>query len=435
MKNSTRKIKISSKKTHSLTNFIVYIYAIIAPLSTTFLDRYNLVLIAIIFSIVFFIKLIKSPNYKINKVAAYFIFLYLMIFIFSSFGQIYSIYKITDNGYVISVISRILTISTCIITILLISDWAEKQNTNNLLFFLKASFFSTLIFAAFGIYQIIAYKYNLPFLETRSNVYGASHEIQSQLNFRLTSITREPNFYAPILLESILISIVVLNKRLFFLFLSLSLYLIFRTYSTGVYIHTAIIFALFFIFIEINKVYKLLILILILILIYAFTINELNTDFYFYFIEKLNSEKNGESFRVFVYLTVLNSIIDSNIINILFGHGVNSLQNFSDITGMKSLTNVSASNNLFLDVLWESGILGIITFFIGMFFIGKTIYSKKYYLKKCKYRYISFMLFLSVLVTSLYRSEYTTTHFSWVFCNIIILYIIAKKNSRKNMRK
>ncbi|MDE1489876.1 O-antigen ligase family protein [Xenorhabdus bovienii] len=425
MKHYTKPIEKNFKEKYSLKDLIIYTYALLAPLSTTFFDRYNLILISILFLFSFLLKSsLSSYNYKKNKIAIYFIFSYFIIFMLGIFGYIPIISKIIHNDKILNIISRVFTISICIITIFVVSDWAEKQKNEKLLFFLKVSFFSTLIFAIFGIYQILSHKYNLPFLETRSNVYGTSYEIQQELSFRLTSIAREPNFYSPILFESILISFIVLNRKLFIVFSLLSLYLIFRTYSTGVYIHTAMMLFLALIFLRIKIRYKLTILIIISIMAFVWIINNLHNDFYYYFLEKLNSERNGESYRVLVYLTVLNSILDSNIINFLIGHGINSLQNFSEITETQKLVDVSVSNNLYLDILWESGILGIFSFLIGMFFIGYTIISVK---NKNNYRYISFMLFLSFLITSLYRSEYTTTHFTWVFCNIIILYVLAKK--------
>lgn len=410
--------------TNNLSDFIVYLIAILAPFSVTFLAKINVIIILILSSLLFYLNLISRKKIKFMKLEVNFLFSYISFLLISLFSLFYSITLITSPELPTNIFTRFITISTCILTIIIVSNWIAYQPVEKLILFLKFSLLSTVIFAVLSIYQILSFKYGLPFIETRSNVWGADQETKEQLGFRITSIAQEPNFYAPILIESILLSYLILPRKKFILFLMVNMFLVYKTYSTGVYIHLFTIYILFVFFFNTKPIKKIVTLMLILSpclisLIILMTNNQ-------YFITKLNVELSGESSRTQWYMTIISEIFNSeNFFNLVFGHGLNTLSYFNELSILTS-SNLyfSISNNFYIDILWDSGILGFVFFIFGMTLMAKRLLSIK---NKNDYGFIALLLFFSFLITSLYRSEYTSTHFIWVVLNILVCYAITIK--------
>ncbi|MEX9987896.1 O-antigen ligase family protein [Providencia rettgeri] len=407
----------------NLTDLIIYFFALTAPLSTTFLDSFNLVITALLFILFLFLFLLKKKSFTLNIITRLFLISYTSFILISTFSIFYSLTDISSQTYSYSLFSRLGTSSLILTIIVCITAWANNQPKEKLFLFLKVCFFSTIIFGLFSIYQLAAFEYNLPFIDTRANVYGASYEVQQNIGFRLTSITREPNFYSPILIESILISFIILKRKTFFIFLLFSIFLIYKTYSTGAYIHLLII--MLFVFLFYNKSSRILLLPLVCIIIPILLYTIFSSDNYF--INKLTNELNGESTRSYIYFIILNEFFHSNIFHLLFGYGMNTLQSFNELTHSGYNINFSVSNSFYIDILWDSGLIGITIFLLCYIFLFRLL--KKH--ANCKIGIITLALFFSLIITSLYRSEYTTTHFAWITSIIIICHILTMRKEKK----
>ncbi|EJD6508753.1 O-antigen ligase family protein [Providencia rettgeri] len=411
------------------TNAIMYTFALVGPLSTTFLDSYNLIFCVVLFLFLFFLISVNKKKIHINKTNKIFIFSYLSFSLIALFSTLISLPDITSENHLTNLLSRLSTISLTLIILICISVWIHNQEVRKLLNFLKFAFFSTIIFAAIAIYQILAYHYNLPFIETRSYIYGTSYEIQQSLGIRITSLAREPNFYAPILIESFLLSFLFLKRSALCIYVIFSIFLIYKTHSTGAYIHFTLISILLFIFLGRNKLTKLITTIILLIslffLIYYLTLYDN------YFTNKLLNEINGESSRTLIYSTIIYEIFNSNFLHLLFGHGVNTLQLFNELATENYNINFSVSNSLYIDILWDSGLIGLICFSFGFFLL---FLSLKRSARNNKYGTIALFLFLNLLITSIYRSEYTTTHFSWISSIIFVCYQLANPRDKNEAK-
>ncbi|WBM60749.1 O-antigen ligase family protein [Providencia sp. PROV188] len=405
-------VKISS------FNIIIYFFALTGPLSTTPLDIYNLGITAFLFLILTIALIKNNGEIKINSISATFILSYFSFIILSIFSLCTSVTEITSTFYLTTFFSRLATASLCLVILIEISSWINTQHGDNISTYLKLCFFSTLVFLLFSLYQMIAFEYNLPFIETRSNVYGASYETKKELGFRLTSIAREPNFYAPLLIESILLSLALTRKKFLFLFIPVTLFLIHKTHSTGAYLH---LFLILTAFILINRKSTITIPFLILIsLVMVFLLSyDLNNSF---FIEKLKDEISGNSSRSYIYLTILSEFFKSDTLHLLFGYGINTLQLFNELSQQKSHLDFSVSNNFYIDILWDSGIVGFILFVSYLIFI---FIKLKKISKKNRHGLLAFLFFINIIITSLYRSEYTTTHFVWTSIIMLALYKLS----------
>ena len=417
---------MTSQKSFDLKTLVIYIFALCGPLSTTFLDKPNLALLTSLFFGLFLISFISNKLKFDNEIVKAFLFSYFFILFFSIIGG-YTVSSLYSSPEQMSkTLSRIVTMCLGLIVIVSIGDWIYKRKDEELKFFIKLSFLATVLFALLGGYQILANKFGLPFIETRSDVYGTDYSMRESLGFRLTSIAREPNFYSPILFESLCLAFAVLSRKKFIIFLIVTLFLMFKTLSTGVYAHAILFFTLAFIFSRVKLLYKILLFSLLGVAFSLFIYINLDSFWLQYFISKLGAEASGSSLRSNVYITVLKTFLESPYINIFFGHGLNSLTSFNDFSLHTENLEFAISNNLYIDFLWDAGVFGLLFYILGMLYVFIKLNIIKH---SSKIGFCAFMMFLSLLISSLYRSEYTTTHFFWVLSNILVLYCLSKKRS------
>ncbi len=334
-----------------------------------------------------------------------------------------------NYSYLANFSSRLFTITIGIIFLYIITYWSAK-NSNKLKVIPKVSFYICFVFLLLAFYQIIAFKYHLPFFETRSFIYGSNSALNSSLGFRITSIAREPNYYSPLLFESLIIAWIVLKRKSFLIFSILTIIIMYKTYSTGVYLHAALLLAILFLTKKTSSLFKLAMTIVFLFLISIIIYVGLDSTSLEYFSDKLRNELSGDSTRSYVIITIITGFLGCHFINQLFGNGLNSLD-FYNILSTNNVKNIdfSISNNLIIDFLWDGGIIGVLIFSFGLFYIGKLLFNS---FRKNKYFYASFLLFSSFLITSLYRSEYASLHFFWTIANIVILYKLGKENKNEH---
>ncbi|WP_368869590.1 O-antigen polymerase [Proteus terrae] len=418
----------SYRNNFNLADLLVLLFFFLAPLSITFFEKQNLVIL--IFCSISFITLnIKSIyKIKIEKIAFIFILFYLIYISISSIGMLFNFNKL-NYSYLANFSSRLFTITIGIIFLYIITYWSAK-NSNKLKVIPKVSFYICFVFLLLAFYQIIAFKYHLPFFETRSFIYGSNSALNSSLGFRITSIAREPNYYSPLLFESLIIAWIVLKRKSFLIFSILTIIIMYKTYSTGVYLHAALLLAILFLTKKTSSLFKLAMTIVFLFLISIIIYVGLDSTSLEYFSDKLRNELSGDSTRSYVIITIITGFLGCHFINQLFGNGLNSLD-FYNILSTNNVKNIdfSISNNLIIDFLWDGGIIGVLIFSFGLFYIGKLLFNS---FRKNKYFYASFLLFSSFLITSLYRSEYASLHFFWTIANIVILYKLGKENKNEH---
>ena len=422
---------MNSQKSFNIKTLVVYVLALLGPLSATFLDKPNLVFFIGLYFSSFLLLLLNQRVFFCDSLVKIILISYLLILLVSTIGGFTVSGLYANDEQLGKTLSRSVTMCLGLIILLVVGDWAEtRDNEGSLKLFLKISFISTVIFALLGVYQIVADKFSLPFLETRSLVYGTEYSIRESLGFRLTSIAREPNFYSPILFESLCIAFAYLNRTKFIVFLLLTLFLMFKTLSTGVYMHAILFFFAIFVFSKINPVYKLGVSITFAVVFVAFIIINFDSLWFQYFLSKLDAEASGASLRSNVYGAVFSVFTNASLPNLLFGHGLNSLSSFNDFSSEFQNLNFAISNNLYIDFLWDSGIVGLGSYLVCMLFVFRSLSLVR---GVNKYGFSAFMMFVSLLISSLYRSEYTTTHFYWVLSNIVILFYLSNRESKNDV--
>ncbi|WP_086971918.1 O-antigen ligase family protein [Vibrio coralliirubri] len=415
---------------YKFNNIIFYIIALTGPLSTTFLDKYNLIFTIIIVSLGFVLRFRVPMPFQVDNISKLFICSYSCLVLIGTLSLFISSLVITDSNALINTISRTVTLLLGISLVLLVSDWTSRTSIDNLQIFIKCSFYITTLFLFFAVYQYVAFNFNLPFIETRSYAYGVEYSMRESLGLRLTSISREPNFYSPIIFEGVFLAFIYLRRSLFVVFLVISGFVIVKTLSTGAYLHSMLLLCACMVFGRFDKKYKImvslsLIVFLLIALFYYSESNVIN-----YFLNKLSAETSGDSYRSLVLSWIASAFFDSNIIKMIFGNGTNSLMYFSELSNVNVIDSAvfSISNNLILDFAWDYGIIGIFVFLLFVLIAFKEVYFSS---GRNQVTLACLFIFLSFCITCLYRSEYTTTHFYWVLCNIIVLNNLGRRLSKR----
>ncbi|CAH7487628.1 conserved membrane hypothetical protein [Vibrio chagasii] len=414
---------------YNFSNAIFYIIALTGPLSTTFLDKYNLIFTIAIVSLGFVLRFRLPMQFQLDNISKFFIFSYSCLVLIGTLSLFISSFVITDSNVIINTISRTVTLLLGISLVFLVSDWTSRASVENLQVFIKCSFYITTLFLFFAVYQYFAFYLNLPFIETRSYAYGVEYSMRESLGLRLTSISREPNFYSPIIFEGVCLAFLSLRRSLFVIFFVLSGFVLVKTLSTGAYLHSVLLLCACIVFGRFDKKYKIMVLLFLIafLMIALFYYSESNVINYF--INKLSAETSGDSYRSLVLSWIASAFFDSNIVKMTLGNGTSSLMYFSDLSNVNVIDSAvfSISNNLILDFAWDYGLVGIFVFLLFILITFKEVY---FYSGVNKVSLVCLFMFLSFCITCLYRSEYTTTHFYWVLCNIVVLNKLGHRLSK-----
>ena len=175
---------------------------------------------------------------------------------------------------------------------------------------------------------------------------------------------------------------------------------------------------LFFWRCALGKMHMLILVLCILLLVGLLTLGQVMVDFA---INKFVYESAGNSSRGQFLISLMQAQKSAGLFNLMFGHGLTSLSHLEQF-GMRSEDVLfRISNNMFLDILWESGVIGIfaaMTFFIILLKQGMALQRKMHNRLS-----LSLLLVCQMLITALYRSEYISLHYAWVL--LLVLWSIS----------
>lgn len=256
---------------------------------------------------------------------------------------------------------------------------------------------------------------SFPF-ETRSWVHGFNKS-EYDIEARLTGIAAEPSYFVPFVLDFMILSLLAFKKRSFsILAFIFGAFIMVLSFSPSGYASTLLAFLLAMLFfIKPNsKITKyLLIIILFIPFIFIFFVDKFRNIGYV--IERLSSLSEDGRFRS-IYETLV-VFFDSNVISLMFGYGATNFIVASQYTNYSFLMT---SNNLFADILVETGIigLGLILCFLLKLFIE--IYTSKI---DDYQKFLTYALFFDLLATSMIRADYSTSRF---FIVIAIIFLLSK---------
>lgn len=422
----------SDKTQHGLWFLFSGLLFLSGPLSITGLNKFYLIILFLFCLFSWILKVAVDASVRIEPYQKLVIASYFLIFTIGLIAIIPS-YKEAQGEYVSSVLpGRLFTLASVFIVFLAATDLINRASEKQLKILL---FFGWLIGALFlvgALWQASSPITGIPFpVDTRDWMHGVPDVIKSAVPIRLTSFAEEPNFYAPLLIEFILISYFLMRSSILKkIVLITSLVVLVLTFSGGAYGNVFILAAISILITLLRVMYtakisklNLILLILVVILSIVLFFIFFNNIVFEFIIAKFDHESSGASSRSEFLASLVELWLKSNFLQMLIGHGIATMSILPEFGLSQNDFLFRITNNFFLDILWESGVLGVLsalTVFTTLIFKG--IVANKHN----KFNMLAFWLSFHVLITSLYRSEYLSPHFIWVLAIIFCSYRLGE---------
>lgn len=434
------KIKV---KRISIYKFPISLYFFIAPFSISIIFQEIIpnvpttVIIMMTTSLFFIFYFLKVRTFRISSFEK--ITLLLFIYpVFLSFIGIFVAMLLNGDQYYLQYLSKdfpsrmILIILNLTIIFGLLSltvNWPY----NKIIDLIKMYYYGLLIIVLIGVWQFLHFVIDVPFLDinTRNHIHSVSKG-DFVVDNRLTSIANEPSYLAPIAIDLIIIAFIVSKHPL--MVTSLGLFVLIFSYSGGGYLNILFVICAFVVGYFKYKGYQLkgkyiigyvisfslIIFILInyldqvLNLLYP-VLGRLDTIFSF-----------NEHSRMFMILMPLVWVFNNGLINAIVGFGPGSFKYLSFTESLPNGLPVhGTSNNLFADTIFELGYIGFLSYsLVFIRFILKAfgnLYNNRYY-------FISFILTVHLLTSSIYRADFMQPRFWIILYIIMILFRLGYKN-------
>ncbi|TYS69866.1 hypothetical protein FZC76_06465 [Sutcliffiella horikoshii] len=309
-------------------------------------------------------------------------------------------------------------------------------NDKMLMSITKWYLYGVLIVTAIGIWQFLHFMFGYPMIDLNTRSFVHSVDSNVLFNFRLTSITDEPSYLVPFLIDALIIGLVLYasKKKYFLLVFIPCMFVLIFSFSVSGYANMALligfIVVVFFTTKLENKrtILKYTLFGLIPVAIFAI----IQWDFVLQLLQPITGRFDTlfdvhKHSRLYMLVMPIAWLFDFSWVNSVFGFGPGSYwflaqTKFLHHQGPLSVT----SNNIFIDLLFEHGIFGfllIISMFIYVFYrLFKIRNEHKYFL-------YSLILWVHLAITSMYRSDFVSPRF-WAIVIIIFIFVELGKRDR-----
>ncbi len=423
------------------------LYAASAPVAVTSLVQHLLpipssVLLTFLAIALFLFALVSErqavPMTKLNRLGLLICGAIALPAIASLIGAAFALISIQSVEYTAyvhhSLLNRLINLSLYTVLVLIVLTYIRRdaQQTNASL--LKGYTIGTFLLTLGGIWQFLhfAIGYPMPLFETRAYVHSVNQDVL--FNFRLTSITDEPSFLVPFLMDGLIIGTLIMTRKTYALFASLSILVLLLTFSISGYVNLVVLgFAVMLLLLTRKTIPKKIILTIIgglflLITTFYLLLPQAFTTLFMPILGRLDGlfDVTHHS-RLYMLVFPFIWLFDYSFINTLFGFGPGS---YDFLARTKFLSHQGAvsgtSNNVFVDLLFEHGLLG--GFLIAAIFLAIAIYLLK---KRNTHLYysVALILWIHLSVTSLYRADFASPRF-WLIVMIVVGLIELAKQKR-----
>lgn len=273
-----------------------------------------------------------------------------------------------------------------------------------------------------GIWQFLHFSigYPMPGFETRAFVHSVSQDVL--INFRLTSFTDEPSFLVPFLIDGLIIGVLLFTRKSYALYSISAVLVLLLSFSVSGYANLALVGAAAVVLLFsrgwISKrvgLYAALALLLFAVLA-TLAFPQVVMGLFMPIIGRLDSLFDVmHHSRLYMLVFPFVWLFDYSFVNALFGYGPGG---YDFLARTKFLSHQGAvsgtSNNVFVDLLFEHGMIGGMTF--AVVFLAVFVYLWK---KRSGHFYysVALVLWLHLGVTSLYRSDFVSPRF-WILVAI-----------------
>ncbi|KKL00429.1 O-antigen ligase domain-containing protein [Rheinheimera mesophila] len=321
----------------------------------------------------------------------------------------------------LSILGRLVNIFVFFMLILSIHQFSKDQNRLLLFKWYQIGIFMLLLTALWHAVSLYTGLVSWPF-ETRSNLHSA-YGNEYSFTDRVTGIAREPSFFVMYVVDYIALSFVFFTgfRKLIAIFLACLLMVL--SLSPSGYIVLFLCFSLSYLFsrVDINdgkRIAGFLVLSATMILALILLLKTEN-PFFEYILNRVTNVDPNNSGRLFMLLGPLEWIKDSSLFNFIFGHGMKSYAIIGTSIALPNGEPVHVtSNNLYIDVFWEAGIIGLILLLAYFLFVFLKIFKIKF---SGAQRFTTFFVFFDLVFSAVFRADYASLRF---FLMLFLLFIL-----------
>jgi hypothetical protein len=276
-----------------------------------------------------------------------------------------------------------------------------------------------------GIWQIASKQFGIPFPEMglRTNFHGVDSEVKENFGFRITSFLAEPSYFAPYIIDFILIGLILLKSWFVRAVVTLvSASILASTFSMSGILNISIIgLVLAVAYIHKKRITYLSDLYPVLGLTILLTTLAISLwqaiDYLMPYYERFNAfVATGDDKRFYIIARAYDTLTNAPPHAVMFGFGPGSFTFFKYLADPMEGT----SNNLYVDIMLEHGFFGLLLILVMFSYL----IFKTYRMIGKKFENIfGFLFVVHLAVTSMYRADYASPRF-WIV--LLIIYTLIK---------
>jgi O-antigen ligase len=290
------------------------------------------------------------------------------------------------------------------------------------------------LLVAVAYWQLAYFMFNIPFLNLDTRSFVHSVEGVTMFDFRVTSFTNEPSYMGPFLIDLIILAFLFVKRKWVYTLVVLlpTLFILVFTFSVSAYFNLVLVIGFLMVYLMFHPRFpkKILWMIPLVGVIGLVGLYIVNPDLLAKFFSPIWGRRDNlfdptQSSRIYMYVMPFQWLFDHSIISGLFGYGPGA---YEFLAGTKIVPHTQMSlaisaNNMFIDVLFEQGVIGLILVLAGLISIALFLLRNG---MKNMYYFIALVEYFHLMVTSLYRADYVTPRFWSVFLIIALLVKIGE---------
>lgn len=395
----------------------------------------------------FFVYVVLFKNYRnssfdIDKTFTYFIFIFGISIFLSVISSLITLNTIQSVEYFDNVKKSMITRVIYYIAFMAAAYFGyrtlSRLNHKWIVNTVRVYPLSILLLVFFGIWQLLYFIYGVPFLnvDTRSYVHSVNGEIS--FDFRLTSFADEPSYLGPLIIDMLILGFLAFKKKWVYVLIMAvpALAILLFSFSVSGYFNLALVsgflLLLFMFHPKFPKKYIFLFLgiSLLAVIIFILIKPDLLLRFFSPILGRLDNLFNPQaSSRMYMYVMPIVWLFDHSLISALFGYGPGSFDFLSHSKILPNGGSVStSSNNMYIDLLFEHGIIGFLMIFSVFVYIFISLLRKW---RKNIYYLIALLEYVHLLITSLYRADFVTPRFWMVMLIIFLLMRVGEEIEKR----
>lgn len=405
----------------NVRNFSICLVGILAFTFSTLVPAYFGYLSVALCVFLGLLSFIKYP--KLDKRVFLFFLFFISPFLISIISLPFSI--VTEmQRFDYSQLNIVGRLSNLLIFLLLILSIYQFSNQRNMLLvfkWYKIGIFILLLSALWHALSLYTNFVNWPF-ETRSNLHSAYGNDYSFTN-RVTGIAREPSFFVMYVVDFIALALVFFSGLKRNIAIVFACCLMVLSLSPSGYIVLMSCFFLAYLFtkvsvLSLSNFYKISAMVFVVIFLFLFAIAS-NNPFVEYILNRIVNVNPSESGRLFMLLGPFEWVKESALISFVFGHGIKTFAILGTAYTLPSGEPIHVtSNNMYVDVFWEAGVLGLALLLLYFSFIFVKTFTVTFGQQQ---RFVTFFVFFDVVLSALFRGDYASLRF---FIMLYLLFIL-----------